>query len=66
MPEFRAGSPAQVAYLDALMEAGLLAPTGVHGLYARGGLFERVPLANNRSAGGSVRRVSLVGSRAGD
>ena len=44
MPEFRAGSPEQVAYLDELMAAGLLAPTGVHGLYARGALFERVRL----------------------
>ena len=44
MPEFRAGSPEQVAYLDELMEAGLLARTGVHGLYARGGVFEHVRL----------------------
>lgn len=44
MPEFRAGSPQQVAYLDQLMEAGLLAATGVHGLYARGALFEHVRL----------------------
>ena len=44
MPEFRTGSPEQVAYLDELMEAGLLARTGVHGLYARGGVFEHVRL----------------------
>lgn len=44
MPEFRAGSPEQVAYLDELMEAGLLAATGVHGLYARGRMFEHVRL----------------------
>ena len=44
MPEFRAGSPEQVAYLDELMEAGLLAATGVHGLYARGRIFEHVRL----------------------
>jgi seryl-tRNA synthetase len=44
MPEFRAGSPEQVAYLDRLMEAGLLAATGVHGLYARGRIFEHVRL----------------------
>ena len=44
MPEFRAGSPEQVAYLDDLMEAGLLASTGVHGLYARGRIFEHVRL----------------------
>lgn len=44
MPEFRAGSPEQVSYLDELVEAGLLTRTGVHGLYARGGAFERVRL----------------------
>jgi seryl-tRNA synthetase len=44
VPEFRAGSPEQVAYLDELMEAGLLARTGVHGLYARGRMFEHVRL----------------------
>jgi len=44
VPEFRAGSPEQVAYLDELMEAGLLAATGVHGLYARGRIFEHVRL----------------------
>jgi seryl-tRNA synthetase len=45
MPEFRAGSPDQVTYLDELVDAGLLARTGVHGLYARGAVFERVRLA---------------------
>jgi seryl-tRNA synthetase len=44
VPEFRAGNPEQVAYLDELMEAGLLAATGVHGLYARGRIFEHVRL----------------------
>jgi seryl-tRNA synthetase len=44
MPEFRAGSPEQVAYLDHLMEAGLLVSSGVHGLYARGRIFEHVRL----------------------
>ena len=41
MPEFRAGSPEQVAYLESLVDAGLLTRTGVHGVYARGGTFER-------------------------
>ncbi|MFZ0040280.1 MAG: hypothetical protein WAK93_03170, partial [Solirubrobacteraceae bacterium] len=44
MPEFRAGTQEQVTYLDELVEAGLLARTGVHGLYAHGGEFERVRL----------------------
>ncbi len=44
MPEFRAGSPEQVAYLDDMVKAGLLTRTGVHGVYARGGAFERVRL----------------------
>ena len=45
MPEFRAGSTAQVSYLDELVEAGLLTRTGVHGVYARGQAFERIRLA---------------------
>jgi seryl-tRNA synthetase len=45
MPEFRAGSPEQVAYLDELVEAGLLTRTGVDGVYARGGAFETVRLS---------------------
>ena len=45
MPEFRPGSPEQVSFLDSLADAGLVARTGVHGLYARGGTFERVRLA---------------------
>ena len=45
MPEFRAGTPDQVALLDALVAAGLLTRSGVHGVYARGGGFERVRLA---------------------
>lgn len=44
MLEFRPGSPGQVAYLDAIIEAGLLTPTGVHGVYARGAEFELVRL----------------------
>jgi seryl-tRNA synthetase len=44
MPEFRAGGPAQVEYLQELVDAGLLVRTGVHGVYARGGSFERVRL----------------------
>lgn len=44
MPAFRAGSPEQVSYLDAMVEAGLLTRSGVHGVYARGGTFERVRL----------------------
>ena len=45
MPEFRAGSPEQVSYLDRLLDAGLITPTGVHGVYARTKDFERVRLA---------------------
>jgi seryl-tRNA synthetase len=45
MPEFRAGSQEQVAYLDELMGAGLLTSTGVHGVYARGARFEDIRLA---------------------
>ncbi len=48
MPEFRAGGPQQVAYLDELVEAGLFTRTGVHGVYARGGQFEQVRLAFDR------------------
>ena len=45
MPEFRAGTPKQVSFLQRLFGAGLLVPTGVDGVYARGGDFERVRLA---------------------
>jgi seryl-tRNA synthetase len=45
MPEFRAGSPEQVSFAQDLIDAGLLVPTGVDGVLARGGEFERVRLA---------------------
>jgi seryl-tRNA synthetase len=48
MPEFRAGSPAQLSFLDELVDAGLLTHTGVPGLYARGRPFEEVRLAFDR------------------
>lgn len=48
MPEFRAGSPEQVAYLDRMVDAGLLTRSGVHGVYARGGAFEDVRLQFDR------------------
>jgi seryl-tRNA synthetase len=44
MPEFRAGSTEQVAFADAMIDAGLLIRTGVHGVYARGPTFEQVRL----------------------
>ncbi len=44
MLDFRPGSPEQVAYLGAIVGAGLLTPTGVHGVYARGEQFEKVRL----------------------
>jgi seryl-tRNA synthetase len=44
VPEFRAGSPEQVSYLEELVRAGLLTQTGVAGVYARGPEFERVRL----------------------
>ncbi len=45
MPAFRAGTADQVALLERLSATGLLTRTGVHGVYARGGVFERVRLA---------------------
>ncbi len=45
MAQFRVGSSEQVSFLDELVDAGLLIPTGVHGLYARGWAFEQVRLA---------------------
>ena len=44
MPDFRSGTVDQVAFLDELLAAGLLRRTGVDGMYARGGDFERVRL----------------------
>ncbi len=49
MPEFRAGSTAQLEYLEELVDAGLLLRTGVHGVYARGPLFEQVRLGVRRA-----------------
>ncbi|MDQ6835044.1 MAG: amino acid--[acyl-carrier-protein] ligase [Actinomycetota bacterium] len=48
MPEFRAASPEQSAYLERLVEADLLTRTGVHGVYARGAEFERVRIHFDR------------------
>ncbi len=48
MPEFRAGTAEQAAFLEELVGAGLLTRTGVHGLYARGGEFEAVRLGFDR------------------
>jgi seryl-tRNA synthetase len=45
VPAFRAGTADQVALLERLSDTGLLTRTGVHGVYARGGAFERVRLA---------------------
>jgi seryl-tRNA synthetase len=45
MPEFRAGTTKQISFLDELVEARLLARTGVHGVYARGREFDDVRLA---------------------
>src|ERR1700712_5361019 len=42
MPEFRPGTPDQDAFLEELVEAGLLVRTGVHGVYGRSGVFEDV------------------------
>jgi seryl-tRNA synthetase len=44
MPEFRAGSPERVAFLNELIEHGLLAGNGVPGVFARGPQFEAVRL----------------------
>jgi seryl-tRNA synthetase len=43
--DFRPGSPDQTEYLDELVDAGLLIPSGVAGVYGRGQLFEDVRLA---------------------
>jgi len=44
MPEFRAGSPARVAFLNELIEHGLLVGNGVPGVFARDAQFETVRL----------------------
>jgi seryl-tRNA synthetase len=45
MAEFRAGTPEQAEFLDALLGAGLLIESGVAGVYGRGAEFERVRAA---------------------
>lgn len=42
MAEFRAGTPEQAEFLEALLAAGLLIDSGVAGVYGRGEDFERV------------------------
>jgi len=42
--EFRPASPDQAELLDELVDAGLLIPTGAHGIYGRGSVFEDVRL----------------------
>jgi len=44
LPAFRAGSPAQTAFLGELIDAGLFIETGVPGLYGRNAVFEDVRL----------------------
>jgi seryl-tRNA synthetase len=45
MATFREGTTEQVAFLDHLLDAGLLIRSGVDGVYARGADFERIRLA---------------------
>jgi seryl-tRNA synthetase len=42
MPEFRPAAPDQAAFLEELVAAGLLVPSGVPGIYGRGRVFEDV------------------------
>jgi seryl-tRNA synthetase len=42
MAEFRPGDPEQTAFLQELLEAGLLIDSGIPGVYGRGAQFERV------------------------
>lgn len=42
MGKFRPGTPAQEAILNSLFDEGLLVPTGAHGVYGRGAVFEDV------------------------
>jgi seryl-tRNA synthetase len=42
MAQFREATPDQAAFLEELLEAGLLIATGVPGVYGRGGTFEHV------------------------
>ena len=58
MPDFRSGTTDQVAFLDDLLAAGLLRRTGVDGMYARGGDFERVRLGLD----GLITRTASVES----
>jgi seryl-tRNA synthetase len=42
MATFRTATPGQAAFLDELIDAGLLLPSGVPGVYGRGATFEAV------------------------
>jgi seryl-tRNA synthetase len=48
MATFRAGTPDQTAFLEALIGRGLLIPSGVPGVYGRGSTFEAVRVGVDR------------------
>ena len=56
MADFRAGTPAQDAFLTELLDARLFVATGVHGVYGRGGVFEDLRLRFDALIG----RIALV------
>ena len=48
MATFRPGTPDQTEFLDALIDRGLLIPSGVPGVYGRGSAFEAVRVGVDR------------------
>jgi seryl-tRNA synthetase len=48
MATFRPGTPDQTEFLDALIDRGLLIPSGVPGVYGRGSTFEAVRVGVDR------------------
>jgi seryl-tRNA synthetase len=63
MATLRAASPDQAELRDALVERGLLVPSGVDGVYGRGGVFEDIRLRFEgyveRSAAGGYERLAF-------
>lgn len=55
MAEFRPGTPEQAEFLDALVDAGLLIPSGIPGVYGRSAEFERIRGAFDAMVGEASR-----------
>jgi seryl-tRNA synthetase len=64
MPDLRPGTPEQAEFLEALVDVGLLIPSGVPGVFGRSADFERIrsgfeEMVTEEAAGDSAERISF-------